>query len=70
MVNFCLPGGKRVVDLALGKDGLEANLVQHPDGQGVKKYVLCRSTDQAEKERAMLSRQSEGLTAELFKIHA
>jgi len=52
------------------QDGLEARLVQHPDGQGAEKYVLCRSTARAEKERAMLSRQSEGLTGELAKIHA
>lgn len=52
------------------QDGLEARLVEHPDGQGSEKYVLCRSTVRAEKERAMLARQSENLTAELAKIHA
>lgn len=51
------------------QDGLEARLVEHPDGQGSEKYVLCRSTARAEKERAMLARQAENLTAELSKIH-
>lgn len=52
------------------QDGLEARLVEHPDGQGSEKYVLCRSTARAEKERAMLARQTENLTAELSKIDA
>lgn len=52
------------------QDGLEARLVEHPDGQGCEKYVLCRSTARAEKERAILARQSENLAAELAKIHA
>lgn len=52
------------------QDGLEARLVEHPDGQGSEKYVLCRSTARAEKERAMLARQTENLTAELAKIDA
>jgi transposase len=50
------------------QEGLEARLVEHPDGSGVEKYVLCRSTARAEKERAMLARQSEGLSAQLAKI--
>ena len=52
------------------QDGLEARMVEHPDGDGAEKYVLCRSTARAEKERAMLARQSEGLAGELAKIHA
>lgn len=52
------------------QDGLEARLVEHPDGQGGEKYVLCRSTARAEKERAMLVRQSDNLGAELAKIDA
>jgi transposase len=51
------------------QDGLEARMVEHPDGDA-EKYVLCRSTARAEKERAMLARQSEGLAGELAKIHA
>lgn len=52
------------------QDGLEARMVEHPDGNGSEKYVLCRSTARAEKERAMLARQSEGLANELTKVHA
>lgn len=52
------------------QDGLEARLVEHPDGNGAEKYVLCRSTARAEKERAMLMRQSNGLSVELAKIDA
>lgn len=48
--------------------GLEARMVEHPDGDAAEKYVLCRSTTCAEKERAMLARQSEGLEGELAKI--
>lgn len=50
--------------------GLEARLVEHPDGNGSEKYVLCRSTARAEKERAMLERQSQRLAEELARIHA
>lgn len=50
--------------------GLEARMVAHPDGNGSEKYVLCRSTARAEKERAMLERQSQGLATELAKIQA
>ena len=52
------------------QDGLEVRLVKHPDGQPNEKYVLCRSTARAEKERAMLQRQSDNLTAALVKIDA
>jgi len=52
------------------QDGLEVRLVEHPDGQANEKYVLCRSTARAEKEQAMLQRQSDGLTAALIKIDA
>jgi transposase len=51
------------------QEGLEARLVEHPDGNGMEKYVLCRSTARAQKERAMLARQSEGLSAQLAKIN-
>jgi transposase len=50
------------------QDGLEVRLVAHPDGEAGEKYVLCRSTARAEKERAMLSRQSVALTEALIKI--
>ena len=52
------------------QDGLEVRLVEHPQGEAGGKYVLCRSTARAEKERAMLSRQSDGLTDALIKIDA
>jgi hypothetical protein len=53
------------------QDGLEVRLVeQHPAGEPGERYVLCRSGARAEKERAMLQRQSERLTAELIKIDA
>lgn len=50
--------------------GLEARLVEHPDGNGSEKFVLCRSTARAQKERAMLERQSQRLADELGKIQA
>jgi len=50
--------------------GLEVRLVAHPDGESGERYVLCRSDARAEKERAMLQRQSDRLTAELIKIDA
>ena len=50
------------------QEGLEARLVEHPDGNGKEKYVLCRSNRRAEKERAMLTRQMDHLTQELMKI--
>jgi hypothetical protein len=48
--------------------GLEARMVEHPDGNGSEKFVLCRSTARAEKERAMLARQTMALATELGKI--
>jgi len=52
------------------QDGLEVRLVEQPDGEPGERYVLCRSGARAEKERAMLQRQSERLTQELIKIDA
>jgi transposase len=52
------------------QDGLEVRLVAHPDGEVGEKYVLCRSSARAEKERAMLQRQSDGLTDALVRIDA
>jgi transposase len=52
------------------QDGLEVRLVAHPDGEAGEKYVLCRSSARADKERAMLQRQSDGLTAALVRIDA
>jgi transposase len=50
--------------------GLEVRLVEHPGGEPGERYVLCRSGARAEKERAMLQRQSERLTEELRKVDA
>ena len=52
------------------QDGLEVRLVTQPDGEAGEKYVLCRSSARAEKERAMLQRQSDGLTDALIRIDA
>ena len=52
------------------QDGLEVRLVEQPGGEAGERYVLCRSNARAEKERAMLQRQSERLTEELRKIDA
>jgi hypothetical protein len=51
-------------------DGLEVRLVTPPDGAPGEQYVLCRSAARAEKERAMLQRQSDGLTVALGKVAA
>lgn len=50
--------------------GLEARLIPHPDGLGQEHFVLCRSSARAQKERAMLVRQSDHLCTELLKIAA
>lgn len=52
------------------QDGVEARLLAHPDGEGDEQFVLCRSQARAEKERAMLGRQSERLCVELSKVAA
>jgi transposase len=52
------------------QDGLEVRLVEQPEGEPGERYVLCRSGARAEKERAMLARQTERLTQELIKIDA
>lgn len=52
------------------QDGLEVRLVDHPEAAAGERYVLCRSTARAEKERAMLARQSERLTEALGRIDA
>ena len=50
--------------------GLEVRFVAHEGGPPGERHVLCRSAARAEKERAMLQRQSEGLSATLGKIAA
>jgi transposase len=50
------------------QNGVEARLVEHPDGDGSERFVLCRSNARAAKERAMLERQMDRLSEELIKI--
>ena len=50
------------------ENGVEARLVEHPDGKGRERYVLCRSNARGAKERAMLERQMTHLTEEMLKI--
>lgn len=50
------------------ENGVEARLVDHPDGDGQERYVLCRSSARGAKERAMLERQMTGLTEQMMKI--
>jgi transposase len=52
------------------QEGLEARLVEHPDGCGQERYLLCRSRARSAKERAMLERQMTKLTQELLKVDA
>lgn len=39
------------------ENGVEARLVDHPDGNGQERYVLCRSSARGAKERAMIERR-------------
>mgnify|MGYP000129694268 CR=1 FL=1 len=50
------------------ENGVEARLVEHPDGGGRERYVLCRSSARGAKERAMLDRQMTHLTEEMIKV--
>lgn len=50
------------------QNGVEARLVEHPDGDGSERFVLCRSNARAAKERAMLERQMARLSEEFLKI--
>ena len=52
------------------QSGLEARLVGHPQRGGEETYVLCRSVARSEKERAMLDKQVDSLTAELLKVQS
>lgn len=50
------------------ENGVEARLVDHPDGDGQERFVLCRSSARGAKERAMLQRQMTRLTEEMLKV--
>lgn len=52
------------------ESGVEVKLVDHPDGEGRERYVLCRSLARHEKEAAMLNRQRDRLRARLMEIDA
>jgi transposase len=55
-------------DWTVIRDGLEVKMVKTPEG--MERFILCRSADRAEKERAMLSRQIDRLREQLGKIDA
>ena len=48
------------------REGLEVKLV--PSSEGQERFVVCRSTDRAAKEAAMLDRQLERLRTQLVKL--
>lgn len=50
--------------------GVEVKLIDHPDGKGCERYVLCRSALRHEKESAMLNRQRDRLRMKLMEIDA
>jgi len=50
--------------------GVEVKLIEHPDGRGRERYVLCRSEARHQKEAAMLRRQRDRLRAKLIEIDA
>jgi transposase len=50
--------------------GVEVKLVDHPDGKGPERYVLCRSAARQEKEAAILRSQRDRLRAKLMEIDA
>jgi hypothetical protein len=47
---------------------VEARLVEHPDGDGKERFVLCRSNARAAKEQAMLERLMNRLSDELIQV--
>jgi len=50
--------------------GVEVKLIDHPDGRGHERYVLCRSLARHEKEAAMLCHQRDRLRSKLIQIDA
>lgn len=48
--------------------GVEARVVDHPDGDGQERFVLCRSAARGAKERAMLERQMTRLGERMSQI--
>lgn len=50
--------------------GVEVKLIEHPDGRGRERYVLCRSLARHEKEAAMLRKQRDRVRVKLLQIDA
>ena len=50
--------------------GVEVKLLDHPDGQGTERYVLCRSMARHQKEAAMLRLQRDRLRDRLVRMDA
>ena len=50
------------------RPGVEVKILDHPDGTGTERYVLCRSMDRQKKEAAMLRQQYDRLKAKLTQI--
>ena len=48
--------------------GVEARLVEHPEGDGQERFILCRCTALVAKERAKLDRQMTRLSEDMLKI--
>lgn len=60
----------RTEDWQQVEPGVEVKQVEHPDGQGHERYVLCRSLARHEKEAAILRRQQDRLRNKLMQIDA
>jgi transposase len=54
-------------DWQMIRDGLDVKIVDSPDGTE-EKYILCRSRDRCEKERAMHERFEKRIDSELEKV--
>jgi hypothetical protein len=58
-----------ILDLGLRREGLEVKMCSSPDG-GKETYILCRSRDRREKEKAMHERFERRIDDALAKILA
>ena len=56
-------------DWRMIREGLEVKICPSPDG-GKETYILCRSRDRREKEKAMHERFERRIDEALEKIHA
>jgi hypothetical protein len=64
----CTPEGLPLSYEVFSSNRVDVTTVEDIVKMMEEKYVLCRSTARAQKERAMLERQSQGLASELNKI--